>query len=129
MKNKEELPMGIKKLQPKSLPDFNIPEEYKANIWNIKEMDCYKTACKDTQKKWDARSSISNGNLNFLLCENEYIREEFKYVFFKFVERGIKIGTIAEYYDRFKQICMFIKDNNNHYSILEYDLADFEKYF
>lgn len=121
--------MGIKKLQPKSLPDFNIPEEYKANIWNIKEMDCYKTACKDTQKKWDARSSISNGNLNFLLCENEYIREEFKYVFFKFVERGIKIGTIAEYYDRFKQICMFIKDNNNHYSILEYDLADFEKYF
>ena len=60
------------------LPNFNLPEKYQSDSWEIKSWEIYTQALKNPQKVWRARSSISDHKFDFTLCKNLHIREELK---------------------------------------------------
>lgn len=113
------------------LPNFNLPEKYQSDSWEIKSWEIYTQALKNPQKVWRARSSISDHKFDFTLCKNLHIREELKYFMFHLIEyKKVSVGTFAEYYDRYKLLSEYI----NTYmlgssSLLELvDFPHFEKF-
>lgn len=120
--------MGEKKLLQLELPEFDMPDIFKEDIWKIKEWDYYKNAAKKHRIAWDKRSAITNGNLDFTLCENEFIREELKYVMYKRYMGNINPGSLGDCYDRLKIVCRFINDNTyNSFSEIT-NIAPFERH-
>ena len=71
--------MAIKKLQtlyPQPLPQFDIPEKYKKDEWDIKEWDYFKEAHINSKSSWRSRSNITDHKFKFTICKNPYIVEE-----------------------------------------------------
>lgn len=94
------------------LPQFDMPDKYKADIWNVKEWDIYKKASSKTQERWDKRSKITDYKFDFTLCKNLYVREEFKFLFYLAIEKEkLSVGAIGDKYDHFKNFSKFINDN------------------
>lgn len=124
--------MAIKKLQLQyPLPQFDIPEKYKDNTWNIKEWDYYKNMSIKEQRVWKARSSKTKHILDFTLCKNPYIVEEYKYFMYFLIEvKKLQLTSFAEYYDRYKILSEYVnKHMIDSTSILELENIDhFEKY-
>ena len=123
--------MAVKKIEiSHPLPQFDLPEKYMADEWNIKEWDYYRNAEPKRQSVWRSRSSVTNHILKFTLCKNPHIAEEYKYFMYYLIEiKQIQIAAFAEYYDRYKVLAEYV----NKYmvgatSILELDdIASFEK--
>lgn len=120
--------MGALQLQPKEVPQFEMPDLYKADIWHITDWEYFTKEKEDRQKRWKARSSITNYNFDFTQCNNLYIREEFKYVLYAIIKNGSHCGTLGEYYDRFKILCRFLEENKAVDSLLDCSVEDFKKY-
>lgn len=105
--------MGVKQLQELLIPSFDLPDNYILDKWNIKEWDYYKNSPKAHQDKWDIRSSVTSGKLDFTLCENPVLREELKYYMYAFIDiKKITLGTFAEKYDLLKQVMKFLNQSN-----------------
>ena len=85
--------MGLKKELKISVPEFDIPEIYKADKWTIKEWDYYKNSSDLGKTYWDKRSSVTEGVLDFTLCDNICIREELKFCMYQIMQQGIKLNT------------------------------------
>lgn len=100
--------MGIAKPKQSSIPDFNLPEQFKTDIWEITTWEKYTKETKERKKVWNERSKTTEGNFDFTLCKNTVIREELKYVIYKKYNGKIYISTFAYYYDYFKKIAKFI---------------------
>ena len=110
------------------LPDFNIPEPYCNDIWNICEWDIFKNSDNKLQKKWNAHSNMMGNTMNFLLCKNVAIREELKYFSYYVLEcKKINIGTFAEYTDRYKYLINYVNDKVFS-SVLDIDSEDYKNY-
>lgn len=126
--------MALKKLQtlyPQPLPQFDIPEKYKEDEWDIKEWDYFKEAHINSKSIWRSRSSITDHKFKFTICKNPYIAEEYKYFMYFLIEvRKIDLGSFAEYYDRYKVLAEYVgKYLMNYTSILDLeDTSDFESY-
>lgn len=101
--------MTALQLIKQQIPNFNLPEKYQLDIWDVNLWDIYTGTTKCVQNKWNTRSSISNYKFDFTFCSNKYIREELKYFMFYLLEyKKISVGTFAEYYDRFKLLSEYI---------------------
>ena len=123
--------MAVKKLQLiQELPEFDMPDKYKADIWKVTSWEIYTNATEKCQQVWDRRSAISDGNFDFTKCENLYIREELKYIVSLSFEKGLKISSISEIYDRMKIIFGFVNKDLGIYSITEYEnrIHEFEMF-
>lgn len=122
--------MAIKKLQVQyPLPQFDIPEKFKKNEWNIKEWDCFQNSDNNHQKQWLVRSGKTDNKFKFTLCKNSHIAEEYKYVMYYLLEiKKISLGTFADYYDRYKVLAEYVeKYLMNYTSILDLeDINHFE---
>lgn len=106
-----------------------MPEQYKNDIWNIKEWNIYKTATKNQKENWHRSSSSTKDKIDFTLCNNLYIREELKYVMYIILEGGIKISSLTNYYNYFKTLCKFINNENKYNSLIDYENSSYESYF
>lgn len=106
-----------------------MPEQYKNDIWNIKEWDIYKTATKIQKDNWHRSSSSTKDKMDFTLCNNLYIREELKYAMYIILEGGIKISSLTNYYNYFKTLCKFINNENKYNSLIDYENSSYESYF
>ena len=126
--------MAIKKLQtlyPQPLPQFDIPEKYKKDEWDIKEWDYFKEAHINSKSSWRSRSNITDHKFKFTICKNPYIVEEYKYFMYFLIEvRKIELGSFAEYYDRYKVLAEYVeKYLMNYTSILDLeDTSHFETF-
>lgn len=122
--------MGAIKLQPqvREIPQFEMPDKYKEDIWKITDWDIYKIASDNIKKRWRVRSSITKYNFDYTLCNNVYIREELKYVMYFILNKGCNIGSLGEYYDRFKTLCRFIDTKNDLYTLLDCTTDEFKDY-
>lgn len=110
------------------LPDFNIPEPYCNDIWNICEWEIFKNSDNKLQNKWNAHSNMMGNTMNFLLCTNVAIREELKYFSYYVLEcKKINIGTFAEYTDRYKYLINYVNDKVFS-SVLDIDSEDYKNY-
>lgn len=111
-------------LQPQ-LPDFNLPEKYLLDKWDIKNWDYYINSQESYRSAWRVRSGKTNHQFDFTLCKNIYIREELKYFMYYLIEyKQIKLPAFAEYYDRFKILSEYVNTYmKNNTSLL--DLKDF----
>lgn len=123
--------MGLKKELKISVPEFDIPEIYKADKWTIKEWDYYKNSSDLGKTYWDKRSSVTEGVLDFTLCDNICIREELKFCMYQIMQQGIKLNNFAMNYDYFKTLCGWLNSKMEINSLI--DCADkvpeYEKYF
>lgn len=110
------------------LPNFNLPEKYQSDSWEIKSWEIYTQALEYPQQMWRARSSISDHKFDFALCKNLCIREELKYFMFHLIEyKKVSVGTFAEYYDRYKLLSEYINTYMlDSFSLLE--LVDFSHF-
>ena len=81
-----------------------MPEQYKNDIWNIKEWDIYKTATKKQQDIWNRNVAKPKNKIDFTLCNNLYIREELKYIMYIIIKDEEKISTFSNYYNSFKTL-------------------------
>lgn len=126
--------MAIKKLQtlyPQPLPQFDIPEKYKKDEWDIKEWDYFKEAHINSKSSWRSRSNITDHKFKFTICKNPYIVEEYKYFMYFLIEvRRIELRSFAEYYDRYKVLAEYVeKYLMNYTSILDLeDTSHFETF-
>lgn len=103
--------MAIKPLEQINLPQFDMPDKYKADVWNVRDWDCYKNASSSSKTYWDRRSKITNYRLDFTLCKNLYVREEFKFIFYIALEKtNVSVGTLGEKYDFFKKVAKFVNE-------------------
>lgn len=106
-----------------------MPEQYKKDIWNIKEWDIYKRATENQKEIWNRNSSSTNEKINFTLCDNLFIREELKYVMFIIIKNDCKVSTLANNYNYFKTLCKFINNENKYNSLIDYENSSYESYF
>ena len=106
-----------------------MPEKYKADEWNIKEGDIYKTATKKQQDIWNRNIAKPKNKIDFTLCNNLYIREELKYVMYTIIKDEGKISTFSNNYNRFKTLCKYINETNKYNSLIEYENESYESYF
>ena len=106
-----------------------MPEQYKEDIWDIKEWDIYKTATKSQKETWHRNASSTKDKIDFTLCNNLFIREELKYSMYVIIKNGIKISTLANNYNRLKTLCKYISETNKHNSLIEYENESYESYF
>lgn len=106
-----------------------MPEQYKEDIWDIKEWDIYKTATKSQKETWHRNASSTKDKIDFTLCNNLFIREELKYSMYVIIKDGIKISTLANNYNRLKTLCKYISETNKHNSLIEYENESYESYF
>lgn len=124
--------MAVKKIEISyPLPQFDLPEQYRADEWDIKEWDYYKNAEPKRQSVWRSRSSITNHKLKFTLCKNPYIVEEYKYFMYYLIEiKQIQIAAFSEYYDRYKVLAEYVnKYMAESTSILDLeDIASFDRF-
>lgn len=101
------------------IPNFNLPEKYQSDIWDIKTWDIYTNATKNSQIMWNSRSSVTEHKFKFTLCENIFIREELKYFMYYIIEyKKVTTATLAEYYDRYKLISEYINKYFPHINSL-----------
>ena len=124
--------MAIKKLQTQyPLPQFDIPDRYKKNEWNILEWDYYKNSKDSGKERWKKRSSITDYKFDFTLCKNTYLAEEYKYFMYYLIEiKKISLISFSEYYDRYKVLADYVtKYMMNAFSILDLeDISYFESF-
>ncbi len=111
------------------LPEFDIPEQYKADTWAIKEWAIYTQATEKQQHVWDIRSSATDGKLDFTLCNNLYIREELKYVMYSILETGINVSTLGNNYDYLKNLCKYINDTKKYNSLVNFTQSSYASYY
>ena len=75
--------MGMKQLNlQQNIPDFELPEKYSGDVWNVMEWDYFNNADRRHKTLWRARSSITNRKFNLSSCNNVAVREELKYCFY-----------------------------------------------
>ena len=122
--------MGMKQLNlQQNIPDFELPEKYSGDVWNVMEWDYFNNADRRHKTLWRARSSITNRKFNLSSCNNVAVREELKYCFYYLIEiKGNTLGTFAEKYDYLKHIINYL-NNTDYTSITNIaDTSDFERY-
>ncbi len=51
-----------------------MPEQYKNDIWNIKEWNIYKTATKKQQDIWNRNVAKPKNKIDFTLCKHRCTR-------------------------------------------------------
>ena len=66
-------------LPQKQIPDFHLPEQFQADVWEIMEWNKYKNSNRSAKAAWRVRSNITENKLDLSGIENEVIREELKY--------------------------------------------------
>lgn len=80
-----------------NLPDFNLPEKYSGDLWDILSWEENNNIHRNHKNTWKARSSITNYKLDFTLVKDIILREELKYVFYFFYEiKGMTL-TVVDY--------------------------------
>lgn len=105
-----------------------MPDQYKEDIWNIKEWDIYKRATKDQKQTWHRLASSAKDNLDFTLCNNLCIREELKYIMYVIINSGIKISTFGNYYHFLKTLCEYLNTKNEYDSLINYENCSYDSY-
>lgn len=122
--------MGIKQLNlQQNIPDFELPEKYSGDVWDVTSWDYYKNAVRQEKTAWNMRSSVTDKKLDFTQCENTIIREELKYCFYRLIEiNSVCLTTFAEKYDHLKHITNYL--NGTDYTSISKitDTSDFERY-
>ena len=106
-----------------------MPEQYKNDIWNIKEWNIYKTATKKQQDIWNRNVAKPKNKIDFTLCNNMFIRKELKYAMYIIMKSEEKISTLANNYNRLKTLCKYINEMNKYDSLIEYENESYESYF
>lgn len=118
---------AIKQLELQ-LPQFDMPEQFQTNLWDITMWNKYSISDEKSRNAWKARSNITENKFNFTLCKNEFIREELKYVMYYLYDvKDVTLTTFAEYYDRFKILSSYV-ENLDSQSLLDIKESDFEKF-
>lgn len=115
-------------LPQKQIPDFHLPEQFQADVWEIMEWNKYKNSDRNAKSAWRVRSNITENKLDFSGIENEVIREELKYfMYYLYDQKNVTLTTFAEYYDRIKLLREYVNTLSIS-SILDIkDLSDYEK--
>ena len=106
-----------------------MPDQYKNDIWDIKEWDIYKRATEKQKEIWHRNASSTKDKIDFTLCNNLHIREELKYVMYIIINNKEKISTFANNYNYFKTLCKFINNENKYNSLIDYGDSSYESYF
>lgn len=121
--------MDSKVLQLQQIPDFQLPDKYKSDIWEVQNWDAYINGDRRYKSAWNIRSSVTDYKFDFTLCNNPILREELKYCIYVLVEiKKITLVTFAEKYDYFKHIAKYL-NSTSYMSITEITSTnDFEKY-
>ena len=90
--------MAIQQLKiQQNIPNFNLPEKYSSDLWDVLSWEENISIKRDYKCKWKARSSITDYKLDFTLVKNIILREELKYVFYYFYEiKGMTLTTFSE---------------------------------
>lgn len=108
--------------------DFNLSDSYKYDIWDITNFNIYTNSDDKTQQKCLNKYK----QLNFTLCENKYIKEEFKYFFYYLFDiKKIKLSTLEKYYYTFLTITKYINLNLldlNSITQLDNELTEYKSY-
>ena len=118
---------AIKQLELQ-LPQFDMPEQFQSNLWDITMWNKYSISDEKSRNAWKARSNITENKFNFTLCKNEFIREELKYVMYYLYDvKDVTLTTFAEYYDRFKILSSYVEKLDSQ-SLLDIKESDFEKF-
>ena len=124
--------MGVKKLQSiPSLPNFNLPEPYNSDFWDIKNWDYYLSSSEENRYEWDQRGNTKSDYIDFTICKNTFIREEIKYyMFFLIEESKVNIATLGRRWQECKTIIRFSNAYlNDYYSICDFsDWKLFERF-
>ena len=116
-------------LPQKQIPDFHLPEQFQADIWEIMEWDKYKNSDRGAKSVWRARSNITENKLDFSGIENEVIREELKYfMYYLYDKKDVHLVTFAEYYDRIKLLREYVNTLSISSIIDIKDLSDYEHF-
>lgn len=113
-----------------------MPDKYKEDIWDIKELDIYKTATKNQKQIWNKNIAKPKDKIDFTLCNNLYIREELKYVMYVIVNNNITITTLGNYYHFLKTLFGYVNDKNEcnsdnckvYTSLIDYENSSYESY-
>lgn len=120
--------MTALQLTQQKIPNFNLPEKYQSDIWDIKSWEIYTNGAKNSQTMWNARSSVTEHKFKFTICTNPFIREELKYFMHYIIEyKKVTASTLAEYYDRYKLISEYINTYFPH-NISLLDLTNFSHF-
>lgn len=116
-------------LPQKQIPDFHLPEQFQADVWEIMEWNKYKNSNRSAKAAWRVRSNITENKLDLSGIENEVIREELKYfMYYLYDQKNVTLTTFAEYYDRIKLLREYVNTLSIS-SILDIkDLSDYEKF-
>lgn len=120
--------MTALQLTQQKIPNFNLPEKYQSDVWDIKSWEIYTNGAKNSQIMWNARSSVTEHKFKFTICTNPFIREELKYFMHYIIEyKKVTASTLAEYYDRYKLISEYINMYFPH-NISLLDLTNFSHF-
>ena len=122
--------MAVQQLKTQqNIPDFNLPEKYSSDLWDVLSWEENISIKRDYKCKWKARSSITDYKLDFTLVKNIILREELKYVFYYFYEiKGMTLTTFSEYYDRLKLLAKYVNTLNISSLLDITDISDYEKF-
>ena len=108
--------------------NFNLPEPYCNDVWDVQSMDIYINATDNIKNRWKLRSSKWNYKFDFSICNNKAIREELKYFCYQLlIKKKISIATFAEYCDKFALLYKFI-NANTYSSIVDVDIDDYSNF-
>lgn len=103
--------LKLNSTQRQNLHDFKLPEPYCHDVWPIKNWEYYKNSGEKAITYWNKNGYTNIDDIDFSICENQYIREEIKFFLYDLIEtKKIKLYSLAEYW---KQIRTFIRYSND----------------